>query len=70
MAGKGDTPRPMAIDAETYRRNWDIAFERVKHEQPEDNICCVCGRDYSTVYTKDGKCLCDHDDCPCLKMRD
>lgn len=28
--GKGDTPRPLSIDAETFANNWDLAFGKKK----------------------------------------
>lgn len=27
MSGKGDTPRPIQVDAETYSANWDAIFK-------------------------------------------
>ncbi len=31
--GKGDTPRPMSVDTETYKSNWERTFENT----PEKN---------------------------------
>lgn len=72
MSGKGDIRRPMKIDGKTFAKNWERIFGKPKilTKQPESNICCVCGFDYSLVMTDDGKCLCDRTDCPCLKIRD
>lgn len=26
--GKGDTPRPVVVDAETYKKNWEQTFPK------------------------------------------
>ena len=31
--GKGDTPRPLSVDTETYKNNWERTFENT----PEKN---------------------------------
>jgi hypothetical protein len=28
MSGKGDTPRPLSVDAETFASNWDLIFKK------------------------------------------
>lgn len=28
MSGKGDTPRPLSVDAETFANNWDLIFKK------------------------------------------
>ena len=28
--GKGDTPRPKSVDAETFANNWELAFGKKK----------------------------------------
>ena len=36
--GKGDTPRPIVVDQETYKKNWEQTFsktESVINETPE-----------------------------------
>lgn len=39
MAGKGDTPRPFAVDQETFAANWDRIFNQGKkpEQDKEDN---------------------------------
>lgn len=39
-AGKGDTPRPISVDQETFERNWERVFGRKiarKQKKDEDN---------------------------------
>ncbi len=40
MAGKGDTPRPFAVDQEEFSRNWERTFgakaESSPHKEPKD----------------------------------
>jgi len=31
MNGKGDVPRPLSVDRETFARNWERIFQK-KHE--------------------------------------
>lgn len=33
--GKGDTPRPIVVDPETFKKNWEQTFKRP--------CCFVCG---------------------------
>ena len=36
MNGKGDSPRPLSVDARTFSNNWDKIFEPKKiNENPE-----------------------------------
>lgn len=28
--GKGDTPRPIVVDAETYKKNWEQTFPKAQ----------------------------------------
>lgn len=28
MSGKGDTPRPLAVDHSTFAANWDLIFKK------------------------------------------
>jgi len=30
--GKGDTPRPIVVDRETFEQNWEQTFKRPKPE--------------------------------------
>lgn len=40
MAGKGDTPRPFAVDDKTFSDNWERTFgakaESSPHKEPKD----------------------------------
>jgi hypothetical protein len=57
--GKGSSPRPFAVDHQTFASNWDLAFSRNKGEDmqvrvaTEDNTFgkCGCGR------SPTGKCI-------------
>lgn len=31
MSGKGDTPRPLSVDQETFASNWDAIFKPLGH---------------------------------------
>jgi len=40
--GKGDTPRPLAVDQETFEKNWDAIFNKkeekcINYEIEADN---------------------------------
>ena len=56
MNGKGDTPRPMQIDKQTFSNNWDRIFKsntmtpKVQEEKEEIGKC-GCGR------SPTGKCI-------------
>ena len=43
MSGKGDTPRPLSVDRDTFESNWDKIFSKPKkptmlHEVNYDNM--------------------------------
>lgn len=35
-SGKGDTPRPLSVDQETFSNNWDRVFGTPKEDAPEE----------------------------------
>ena len=47
MNGKGDTPRPLSIDQETFAQNWDRIFGK---KTPEEDTCAYSGLTNTSSY--------------------
>jgi hypothetical protein len=48
MNGKGDTPRPLSVDTETFSSNWDRIFGKKEKEKKE--VCEYSGLPNTETY--------------------
>ena len=49
MSGKGDTPRPFSVDADTYASNWDAIFRGVGEQSKPMGSNPIRERELSAV---------------------
>ena len=56
MSGKGDKPRPLAVDRKTFSDNWDKIFESENPlERPFDMWAHECEKERAVVSVEKGK---------------
>lgn len=50
--GKGDTPRPLSVDKETFNTNWDAIFNTPPEKDPYDWLDIEADNDHVEILAK------------------